>query len=274
MKRFNGKALYCPKGAAKEYSEWACNFFTGCSNDCEYCYCKRGVMSHVWDTTPHLKKGFKDFAHAMEVFKKELMANRKEIGEKGLLFSFTTDPMIPNETFGLTMDAVNFALSVSVNVQILTKRTEWMERDVWKRNLDFYQKNKDKIAIGFTLTGRDDLERGASSNMERILAMKKLHEMGFHTFASIEPIVDLESADRVISDSVPYCELFKIGLMSGGKKPDKDKLLDFVDKWNRIFDKYGKKVYWKKSVKDYLGDNFTLWMDSCVDADFNIFKQD
>ncbi len=45
-KRFNGKALYQPSGKAAEYSAWACNFYTGCSNDCEYCYCKRGVLSH------------------------------------------------------------------------------------------------------------------------------------------------------------------------------------------------------------------------------------
>lgn len=45
---FNGKAIYNPKGKAGEYSEWACNFYTGCSNNCQYCYCKRGVMSHAW----------------------------------------------------------------------------------------------------------------------------------------------------------------------------------------------------------------------------------
>lgn len=54
--KFKGKAIYQPTGKAAEYSPWACNFFTGCSNDCEYCYCKRGVMSHVWDNKPHLKK--------------------------------------------------------------------------------------------------------------------------------------------------------------------------------------------------------------------------
>ena len=35
---FNGKAIYNPKGKAGEYAPWACNFYTGCSNDCEYCY--------------------------------------------------------------------------------------------------------------------------------------------------------------------------------------------------------------------------------------------
>lgn len=40
------KAIYQPKGAAREYSAWACNLYNGCSNQCDYCYCKRGVLSY------------------------------------------------------------------------------------------------------------------------------------------------------------------------------------------------------------------------------------
>ncbi len=60
MKQFKGKASYNPFGKAGEYSYWACNFYTGCSNNCDYCYCKRGVMSSVWSITPKLKSCFKD----------------------------------------------------------------------------------------------------------------------------------------------------------------------------------------------------------------------
>lgn len=56
IKPFKGKAIYRPKGVAGEYSSWTCNSFTGCSNNCDYCYCKRGVMSHVWTDKPKLKK--------------------------------------------------------------------------------------------------------------------------------------------------------------------------------------------------------------------------
>ena len=38
---------------------------------------------------------------------------------------------------------------------------------------------RDKIAWGFTLTGRDDLEPGASLNTERIRTMRYLHDAGF-----------------------------------------------------------------------------------------------
>ncbi|MCL2434964.1 MAG: hypothetical protein FWD09_02345 [Lentimicrobiaceae bacterium] len=68
MKKFKGKAIYNPSGKAGEYSYWACNFYTGCSNGCQYCYCKRGVMAHTWSDTPKLKACFKNKAHALEVF--------------------------------------------------------------------------------------------------------------------------------------------------------------------------------------------------------------
>lgn len=129
-----------------------------------------------------------------------------------------------------------------------------------------------KIAIGFTLTRRDDLEPGASPHTERIAAMKRCYELGCHTFASVEPIVDIVNSECAMSDAYPFCELFKVGLMSGGAKPDKHELKALVNKWNSTLDKSGKKIYWKQSVIDYLGDDFTFWMDSCVDSDYNIFS--
>ena len=45
MKTFKGKAIYNPSGKAGEYSYWACNFYVGCSNGCEYCYCKKDILA-------------------------------------------------------------------------------------------------------------------------------------------------------------------------------------------------------------------------------------
>lgn len=268
---FKGKSLYRPTGKAGEYSAWACNFYTGCSNNCSYCYCKRGVMSHVWSDEPMLKKCFKDNDHAIAVFEKEMLVNIDELRKTGIFFSFTTDPMIPGKTLELTMEAVSLALRNDVPVQILTKRADWLDADAWKAMCATINPDYKKIAVGFTLTRRDDLEPGASPHMERIAAMKRCHELGCHTFASVEPIVDIANSEWAMSDAYPYCELFKVGLMSGGAKPDKYELKRLVDRWNNTLDKSGKKIYWKQSVVDYLGDDFTFWMDSCVDADYNIF---
>lgn len=228
-------------------------------------------MSHVWSEEPMLKKCFKDNDHAITVFEKEMLANIDELRKTGIFFSFTTDPMIPGKTLELTMEAVSLALRNDVPVQILTKRADWLDAEAWKTMCATINPDYKKIAVGFTLTRRDDLEPGASPHTERIAAMKRCHELGCHTFASVEPIVDIANSEWAMSDAYPYCELFKVGLMSGGAKPDKHELKTLVDRWNSTLDKSGKKIYWKQSVVDYLGDDFTFWMDSCVDADYNIF---
>lgn len=272
-KRFKGKAIYQPTGKAAEYSPWACNFYTGCSNDCEYCYCKRGVMSHVWSTESRLKKCFKDEYDALAIFQGELIMNLEALKKTGILFSFTTDPMLP-KTYIWTLEAAGIALDYGVPVQILTKCTQWLsDPDTYLMFDSILWKDKHHLlAFGFTLTGCDDKEPGASLNDERIEAMRELHDLGFKTFASIEPIVNLDSSVRVMEKALPYCHLFKVGLMSGGAKPDRYELKKVVNDWNQILDKRGQKVYWKQSVVDYLGDDFTFWLDSCVSAEYNIFE--
>lgn len=85
MKQFNGKAIYNPSGKAGEYAEWACNFYVGCSNGCEYCYCKKGILKAVMgQDKPQLKKCFKSENHALEVFESEVSFNIVELQKHGV----------------------------------------------------------------------------------------------------------------------------------------------------------------------------------------------
>lgn len=257
-------AIYKPAGKAAEYSKFACNFYTGCSNDCSYCYCKRGVMSHVWSNAPRLKKCFKDEAHALEVFEKELKANLPELQKSGLFFSFTTDPMLP-ETIELTDIATDIATGWSVPVIILTKRADWVDSLLPKMPLNF----RDMYAFGFTLTGHDELEPNASTNQERIAAMKRLHDAGFKTWASIEPIIDFQSAKNVINASIDFCDLYKVGLMSC-KKYDVVEAQTFVE-WLNELEK--PKIYLKDSLQKlsrYTNEELDKYF---VNRNYNIFDQ-
>lgn len=60
QKRKNGKAIYQPAGKAGEYGTWGCNFYVGCLNYCEYCFCPDFLKSGTWSLVPNLKKAFKD----------------------------------------------------------------------------------------------------------------------------------------------------------------------------------------------------------------------
>lgn len=273
-KPLNGKAIYEPSGKAGEYAKYACNFYVGCSNDCDYCYCKRGVLGHAMGAPKAtLKKCFKNELDAVRTFEREMTKNIEEIRKHGLFFTFTSDPML-EDTRKLTMQAVDFATTNCVPCKILTKRADFIEHIPEWWHYGVYRKY---IAIGFTLTGRDDLERGASPNEERIAAMKRLHEAGFKTFASIEPIIDLNSSADMIKQTIDCCDLYKIGLMSGKREytPADVKqffgdTLKFIETYNHDH-KANVKAYWKQSVREFIK------LESCdfpsfVESDYNLFQ--
>lgn len=245
-------AIYKPKGKAGEYAEWACNLYVGCSNDCAYCYCKKGVLSHAMGgPVPKLKACFRDEQHAFEVFVKELESNLSELQKSSLFFTFSSDPMIP-ETRDLNLKCIDYAIRRDVKCQVLTKNADFIRdnalRDILIDRNGMYRKH---LAFGFTLTGRDDLEPGASSNDKRVDSMLRLKLMGFRTFASLEPVVDPVSTLSVFYQIEDCCDLFKIGLQSGVSK-DYYHLAD-VRKMAEIIAGSGKPVYFKKSITDYLG---------------------
>lgn len=262
---FNGKAIYQPRGKAGEYSAWACNFYTGCSNDCQYCYCKRGVMSHVWDTKPHLKKCFRNEEHALRTFVDEASKNLAELQQHGIFFSFTTDPMLP-ETIGLTQAAVAACIALDIPVQILTKRADWELVVTYPEP----EKAKNLLAFGFTLTGCDELEPYASPNIDRVKKMIQLHKDGYKVFASIEPIVKIDASYAMINAISGWCNLLKVGLLSGKKEYDKDGVQFLYDMMKD--DTRGSKFYLKDSFVDFLGLNRDAMPPHFVDSTYNIFR--
>jgi len=279
MKNFKGKAIYNPSGKAGEYSYWACNFYVGCSNGCEYCYCKKGILADAMGMDkPQLKKCFIDGGYhkldrsiwmdkedyALYMFEYEMNQNAEELRKHGIFFSFTTDPMLP-ETMDLTWMAAEKATALGIPVKILTKRADWV--DEWI-NFKFDDDDKHLYALGFTITGHDELEPNASTNQERIEAMKKLKEVGFKTWASIEPIIDFESSFKMMQQCRPFCDLFKIGLMSG-KKHELSQVKWFVNVVNDQFS--ANRIYFKDSLLKTAKIVRTELPLNCINRDYNIF---
>lgn len=265
MKTFNGKAIYQPAGKAAEYAQWACNFYVGCSNGCEYCYCKKGILAGTMGgNVPTLKKCFKDEGHALTVFKKELLQNIEQLREHGLFFSFTTDPMLPETSF-LTLYAIEWCVENSIPIKILTKCTAWINNFPF----EWVEEDKDIISFGFTLTGHDELEPNASTNAERIKAMKKLHAAGFKTFASIEPVIDFFSSYDMFIKSIGFCDLYKVGLESG-KHYDKLELHSYLSWMLIMASGNGNKIYFKDSLLKQAGISRESLPENCVGRDYKI----
>ena len=308
-----GSIIYRPKGRAAEYAPWAANIFVGCSNDCEYCYCKKGVLGHgMGQKTPQLKKPFqlthkqvlfsKDCeaarklafitgcAKAADVFDKELERYRDKImaAGKGIFFTFSSDPCLlePVNTFHTFMRCALMAIGIDsddvppdymppIPVTLLTKRADWIDTEDGQRLLKAGGKY---LCVGFTLTGRDDLEPNASPNMERVEAMRRIHDMGVHTFASIEPVIDLDCSLDMIKATLGFCDEYKIGLESGAKHNKKpitlEGVVQFVEDVQKVVAEKAPqaKIYWKDSITKKV-DGLVKYSEQVVDAGYNIFAE-
>lgn len=257
--KINGKAIYSTKGAAREYGRIGCNFYKGCPHECSYCYLKRGAPSkHLGGNVAELKKCFKDEADAARILRMELDKHLDQCQRYGIFLSFTTDPLILN-TRELTGIAITEALVRDIPVWILTKDASFIYDEEFMEYIDiidpFY---RDRIHFGFTLTGRDDMEPHASINHDRIRAMQWMNIKGFSTFASIEPVIDWRSAERVVLESLPHCDHFKLGLRSGVKK-DYYNIAESgaaIECIVRTVESFKKTIYLKESTRKLLQQYF------------------
>lgn len=174
---------------------------------------------------------------------KEFEQQRDEIiRDGGLFFSFVSDPML-DETFALTMNCADYAMYRGCKVTMLTKcqyDTEWARH------------HKDLLRPGFTLTGMDSMEHGEYCTGDRIDNMRRLHEAGVKTWASIEPVISFDCALDAIARSADCCDFYKIGLASKiGKQYTQQEVMEFVEKVGELV---AVPIYWKESVRKALGN--------------------
>lgn len=243
---FHGKAIYEPSGKAAEYSNWACNLYNGCPHSCTYCFNDHNIMAGtLGGNIVSLKKSLVDTETAFKIFVSELTRHRETIiKDGGLHFNFVSDPCLP-ETIELNFRCMDEAQSQGVFCKVLTKRADWLHHPAVQNALS----HKGLISVGFTLTGRDDLEPGASSNTERVHAMAELHNAGISTWASIEPVIDPALSFAMIVETLGFCDHYKIGILSGKKEYTPQQIRDFVAKVQSLGHT---SVYWKESLREFI----------------------
>ena len=244
------KLIYQPKGKAREYSPWACNLYNGCTNNCTYCYNKKGVGGKLLgkeDVT--LKSGFKNIEDACFTFQRELGKYKDAIlaDGKGLFFNFVSDPFL-DETWNLNYLCALYALTKNVPCVFLSKKypTETM--------ISLFQIYNHLVKVGFTLTGMDELEPNADTNAERINAIGKLESGGVHTWASIEPIINVSKSFYMMTRAYDKgCREFKIGVLSGKKDYTPREVLVFKQNVEKFFPDCT--ILWKESLLEYMRQN-------------------
>lgn len=300
------KILSRPRGNAEEYGRWSVNPYIGCSHGCLYCYLKKGPSgAYLGQDKPVLKKGVVSDEHAYHLAMAEIIEHREEIiRDGGLFMTFTSDPCAKETRmlfFRIVKECIGNVFTDKQNVvpvTLLTKNADFCPYNVdtvsdknlayrlraWIENYFSAELNegyRDRLAIGFTLTGHDELEPNASPNAERIKAMHWLHKNKYLTWASIEPVIDFHSSlDMIYQAMNAGCEHFKIGLLTNNtrvvrkdfqigeyqfKAYDVRDCLHFVEDVMRMTS--GKAtVYWKQSVRDLLE---TIYTPAAVDELLN-----
>lgn len=88
---------------------------------------------------------------------------------------------------------------------------------------------------------------------------------------SAEPVIDPKTSLQVIKDTLGFCDLYKVGLLSGKKDYGKaDVVQDLVDELQKLPEK--PKIYLKDSVAGMLKLDRSTLPDNFVGSDYNMFE--
>lgn len=196
--------IYKPKGAAKEYSEFATNTCKKCTFGCIYCY-GPSVM-RMKKAEFHSGSGIKfDFVNR---FRKDA-EKYKNLGES-FLMNFIGDPYMNDEVAKITHDILLICEENGFqNVNILTKGG-------LKATNDFELLQRNNWKFGQTIVFWDDFVRQeyepkASSIESRYAALKLASSIDLYTWVSLEPIIIASEALKVIANTKDCVDFWKIG---------------------------------------------------------------
>ena len=235
--------IYEPTGKAREYSPLALNVYAGgCDHQCSYCYC-RNIVRGDWSKTGSPRNLDSLDREAKKCFRQ-------------ILLCFMGDPYSQDEIkYRQTRAALEILKRNKCSVAILTKGGERCLDD-----LGIFRSWPDgRIKVGATLTFKSEhasrkFEPGAQSPLQRVEALKVLHEAGIQTWASIEPVIYPADSLAIIEASLPYVDAYKVGKLNH-RSTDVDWKAFCLDAVSLIRSA-GKKLYVKYDLAEFVPAGF------------------
>ena len=188
------KPIYEPKGAAKEYGDYALNIYTGCPHRCYYCFAPN-VLHRDKETFHSVVEPRKNI---VEETRKQL--ERENITGKLIHLCFTCDPYPTGYDSSTTREIIKLLKEYGNHVQILTKGDGKRDFDLLDGE-DWY---------GITLDGADN---GPYREMYRVYDLLAAQLRGIKTWVSFEPVVDAKAVLRKIR-VVDFADKVKIGKLN------------------------------------------------------------
>lgn len=258
------KAIYEPKGAAKEYGSLACNLYRGCGHGCTYCYApsvlrmdrqefynnpqpREGIIEALKRDAKRIGDKYKDDALHFACFK-ENYRDLVEPHRPEVFLCFTCDPYQPiNKEHQLTRQAIEILHDNEIAVNILTKGTI--------TDFDLLSKRPDLSKVGVTITGGNDsvYESHTEPEIFRFWNLEEAKKHGIKTWVSMEPVIDPEVCLAVLGGSVTkIADEFKIGKWNYDKRANDIDWHKFVNEAIELLEKLGCKYHIKDSLKEYI----------------------
>lgn len=247
------KAIYQPKGRAREYCPWAVNLYRGCGQMCAYCYAPDSL--HMTNEEFHKPAPRVDIITKLTKDCANLKANNLSCKT---LFCFSCDPyQAINNEFQLMRQAIEILHFYGQSVVILTKGGHHASADIPLLT------EGDEFAV--TLTCSDNRlsrlwEPNAALPEERIDTLKEVHARGIYTWVSMEPVLYPVQSLDLIEQTHTFVKKYKLGILNySDKLPDglKEQVKninwqDYGVKAVSLVKKLGKEYYIKDDLKAYL----------------------
>lgn len=243
------KAIYEPRGRAREYAPLACNLYTGCSHGCRYCYAPAVLRKDRFDFIANVKPR----PGILDAIKRD--AAKLSLGPGPVLLCFTCDPYQPCEAeHALTRKTVEVLGKAGLGIRILTKAGTLPERD-------FHLFRRFDVEFGVTLCSlsedfRAEWEPNARTVPERMRALRHAHDLGIRTWVSVEPVMSPAQVLHLIWVCMDFVDVWKIG------KLNHDKAREAAIDWRQFLEdvlaaltRYDASYYIKQDLWDFADDS-------------------
>lgn len=181
MKTTNRKSMLYKTGV--EYGDYTINHIQGCAHGCKYpCYAMMNAKRFGQIKTYEEWCEPKLVENALEILEKEIPRLKDKI--QSVQLCFTSDPFMYGykEIEELSLKIIERLNRANIKCTVLTKGILPIELSTLSEHNEY----------GITLISlnedfRKDIEPGAAPYIERIQALRRLHDLGFKTWVSIEP---------------------------------------------------------------------------------------
>lgn len=219
------KPIYEPKGAAKEYGDYALNIYTGCPHRCFYCFAPQ-VLHRDREQFHSVVEPRKNI---VEETRKQL--EREDFRGKTIHLCFACDPYPTGYDTTPTREIIKLLKEHGAHVQILTKGDGKQDFDLLDEN-DWY---------GVTLDGT-----GGRKERNLLFDLLAANLRGIKTWVSFEPVIDSERVLELLK-LVDFADRVKIGKLN--YRPSEINWKEFGQDAEAICQRLGLDYYIKDSLR-------------------------